>query len=381
MQSVELEAEGSEYPSPKTVGRRRLIAYTLIFALISAVIPITVSSVNYFVDINDIFQRSTRSSDRLVSQFVDAARKAEVGLTLPDGDRPVKLQLGTTSTADCLMIGSSHIMMFRRDNNPVIAGACKSMDNLSLISASYEDLLTMLGVAAMNPNTKHVFIGIDAFTYQREMHKKWQKNLGAFLAAREVFGLSPEVYTRVDSVPIDSELAPLFSFRYFRNNLKALKRAAKTGDKDLDTHPLTEADLPDITAMRRDGSVSLPSEFKATPDDAELGAGEARIKEPFVDQGPYDEMRQALAKLRALGKEVTIVMTPLHPKVLTCVAPLVCECLKAVEAANRELAVAVHADVIGSYDPAAFGLVRSDFVDDQHLRASAVGKVALTAVR
>jgi hypothetical protein len=170
----------------------------------------------------------------------------------------------------------------------------------------------------------------------------------------------------------------LFSFRYFNNNLKALKRAMKSGEKDFDMHPLTEADLRDVMVMRSDGSMGLPKEFKPTPDDAEIGAGEARIKEPFIDPGTYDEMKQALAKLREMGKDVTIIMTPLHPKVLTCVGVLVCECLKVVEPAVRELALTVHADVIGSYDPARFGLVRGDFVDDQHLRASSVKKLALT---
>jgi hypothetical protein len=377
LDGAELAME-SETPTPEPVGRRRLITYAAIFGLIAAAIPILVGSVNYFVDISDIFQHGTRSSDAVVAAFVEAARKAEIGVELPEEDRPVKLQLGRSSTADCLMVGSSHVMMFRQDNNPVIAADCRSMDNLALISASYEDVLTMLGVAAMNPNTRHVFIGIDAFTFQRQMHKKWQKNLGAFLAAREAFGLSPEVYARVNSVPLDSGLSPLFSFRYFNNNLKALKRAMKSGEKDFDMRPLTDADLPEITVMRGDGSIGLHNEFKPTPDDAELGTGAARIKKPFIDPGTYEEMRQSLAKLREMGKDVTIVLTPLHPKVVACASPLVCECLKTVEPAVRELALAVHADVIGSYDPARFGLERADFVDDQHLRTRSVHKLTVT---
>ena len=355
---------------------RRLVAYSVLFALVAGLIIGVVGGVNYLVDVNDIFQRGNRASDRIVQAYVKAARAAEVGVALTEEDRPVKLLMGSTSTADCLMVGSSHVMMFRRDNNPIIASQCSGLDNLALISASYEDLLTMLGVAAANPNTKHVFVNIDAFTFQRQMHKKWQRNIGAFLAARAVFGLPPDVYARINAVPLDNALSPLFSFRYFGNNFKGLKRVFKGGQKDFDLRPLTEADLQETTVMRGDGSIGLPAEFKPTPDDAELGDGKARIVEPFIDAGVYQELVQVLTRLGQMGKRVTIVMTPLHPKILECRVAMVCDCLKTVEPAIRQIGKEVHADVIGSFDPSAFGLGRADYIDDQHLRAGAVKRVA-----
>ncbi|GAB2178919.1 hypothetical protein [Dongia sp. agr-C8] len=371
------QAANPENVTAEIPSRRRLVGYAALFALVAVAVIGAVGGINYFIDVNDVFQRGNRASDRVVRAYVEAARGAEIGVPFSEEDRPVKLLLGSTSTADCLMIGSSHVMMFRRDNNPILAADCKRMDNLALISASYEDLLTMLGVAAANPNTKHVFINIDAFTFQREMHKKWQKNAGAFLKARETFGLSPDVYAKIGAVPIDNFFSPLFSFRYFDNNLKGLKRLFKTGQKDFDLKPLTEADLQTTTVLRPDGSMGLPAEFKPTPDDAEIGAGAARIKEPFIDPAVSQEMMQALIGLSGMGKKVTVVMTPLHPKVWECGAPLVCECLREVEPAIRRLAAAARADVMGSFDPKAFGLSRSDFTDDQHLRSGSVHKVGV----
>jgi hypothetical protein len=344
--------------------------------LVAAMVLAFVGGVNFYVDSAGVLR--DRATTDAVQNYVEALRSAKVGLPYTHYDRPIKLALAATSKADCLVTGSSHTMTLRLDSNAIFAAECRALDNSGLTGASFEDRILIMAAALGNPNIKHVYIGFDLWSLRRDISRRWRRTTSAYLSAREAFDLPKVNYdTRGGDTP-DEMLREVFSIGYLKLNYKALKRTLNDEEISLDAaRPLEERDLREQLALRADGSLSSPEEFKPTPSDPDLAVTDQWIEPPYYEPEVLTEMRQAITRLQAAGKTVSFIIGPYHPIVFKCGTPRICESMKIVDPIIRSLAAELNVPVIGGFNASRFGLTGDDFIDFQHLRGSAAYRLRI----
>jgi len=357
---------------PRSVIRRSAVVMLATAALLLTI----VGGFNFYVDSAGVLRDQTTTSN--VKAYVAAMRQAKVGVPYTYYDRPIKLAVATTSTADCVVTGSSHVMTFRVDRNAVIGAECKALDNAGVSGASFEDSITIMGAALANPNVKHVYVGMDIWSLARHTSVRWRRVTQAFMQARHAFGLPDDVYETRGGETVEAQLRELFSLEYLRLNYREVKKSLR-GKATLvySTKQLTEADLRKKLALRSDGSLSYPSEFEPSPGDADLLITDQWMVPPYFDPQVVDEMRKAVKALQQAGKSVTFVIGPYHPTVFQCAKPRICEGMKVMDPVIRNLAAELNVQVIGGFEPAIFGLTRDSFIDFQHLRGSELHRLRI----
>jgi hypothetical protein len=347
-----------------------IIAMTVLFLT-------PVAAVNYFVDNHNLLQDQSESKE--LRAYVENLRKAEFGVPYTYNDRSVKLLIAGQSQAECLVIGTSHVMTLRQGNNPILAAQCPTLDNAGVTGASFEDIITFLGIALNKPNIKTVVVDISLWSFKRNSRLNWMRNTREMLDARKAFGLSTAPYDDKVLVGSESWIEQLFSFKYLEINYKFVKRAfAGKTTLSYDSRPLKENELKDVMALRSDASISYPKEWRPTPANENLGTTDQWIEPPFVDDEVVAEWATALQVLQKAGKKVILYEGPYHPYVVDkCPKPNICDAIPVVMAAARAMAERLNISILGGYLPQANGLVGDDFIDFQHIRGSSTAKIGL----
>jgi hypothetical protein len=329
-----------------------------------------VAGINIGVDSYGLIRPYDQAPSSETLSFVNALRNATVGLPYTERDRPIKLALVQSSKADCIIVGSSHVMTFRRDSNAAISSACRSLENAGLSGASIEDTIAILGAALANPNVKHVFIGLDAWSLRINANKRWRQLASAFVAAGRVFELDLRIYDLQAGDTLDQRLAQTFSFKYLSRNWSALTQAVSSKQKALDTTASSEDDLHKIKVLRPDGSLSYPEEFLPSPDESKIVVSVQWVEAPYFDPEMVTGMTRIIQGLVTAGKSVTIVVTPYRPMTQSCPSQKLCDAIAVVEPIIRQLAADQQLDVLGGFNAADFGYKPDSFIDFQHLRGS-----------
>jgi hypothetical protein len=134
--------------------KRKALRSILLTWLAAGLVLALVGGVNLYVDSAGVLRDQTTT--RNVQNYIKALRSARVGVPYTYYDRPIKLALARTSTADCLVTGSSHTMTLRIDRNAIFGAECRALDNSGLSGASFEDRISIMGAALDNPYIKHV---------------------------------------------------------------------------------------------------------------------------------------------------------------------------------------------------------------------------------
>jgi hypothetical protein len=359
---------GLARPATARRAARRAILLT---GLVAALVLAFVGGINFTVDSAGVLR--DRSTTKSVQNYIEALRVAKVGLPYTHYDRPIRLALAATSKADCLVTGSSHTMSLRRESNAIFGAECGALDNSGVTGAGFEDRILIMGAALANSKIKHIYIGFDLWSFKRDISGRWRRTTAAFLSARTALGLPDGIYAARGGETPEEVLRELFSFSYLRLNYKAMKKSVSDDDElSLDAvQPLEEHELRNQLALRPDGSLSSPEEFKPTPGDADLAVTDQWIEPPYYEPEVLAEMRQAITRLQGAGKAISFIIEPYHPIVFRCGVPRICEGMKIVDPVIRNLAAELNVPVIGGFNPSNFGLIGDDFVDFQHLRGSA----------
>lgn len=333
-----------------------------------------VAGINIGIDTNDYFGSQRERED--LQNYLTHMRQAEHGVLYTYNDRPVKLALLRQSSADCVVIGSSHVMTYQRDRHPLIQQNCKRLDNAGVSGASFEDVVALLGVVKENKVIKQIFLGIDLWSFKRNTRRQWYHIAEAVRQGRRDFDLDPSFYTFEIADSFEEKMAKAFSFSYLMQNWTALKRALRgLAPLSYDARPLSQADLRTELALFADGSFGYPSEFKPSPRDAEITISDQWTDPPYFDPIVVAEMHQTLAILQKEGRKVTLLISPYHPVVLQCAKADICESMRVVDPIVRSLAKDLGIEVVGGFDPTAFSVTRASFLDFQHLRGSELHKL------
>ncbi|MDY0873645.1 hypothetical protein [Dongia rigui] len=373
-----LVAEGRDNRKADLRRARRWTWGAIAVATISLLSP--VAALNYIVDNHNLLKDQSESSELL--DYVSNLRKAPFGVPYTFNDRSVKLLVASQSQAKCLVIGASHVMSLRRTNNPLLGEECPSLDNAGVTGASFEDVITFLGIGLKNPNIDKVIVGISLWTLKRNTRLNWMRNTREMLDARQAFGLSTIPYDDMVLAGSESWIEQLFSLKYLRINYKFIKRAwAGKTSLTYDSRSLAEAELKDVMALRSDASISYPQEWRPTPKNEDLDTTDQWIAPPFVDSEVLQELTTALEVLRKAGKKVVLFEGPYHPYVVDkCPKENICQAIPVVTAAVRSMAAKLNAPIIGGYLPQAFELSSDDFIDFQHTRGDSSAKIGLQQI-
>lgn len=368
-------AKGGTYR--KADGRRaRRRAWAGIVAM-TLLLVTPVAAINYFIDNHNLLHDQSQSPELL--DYVASLRQAPFGVPYTYNDRSVKLLVAGQSQAQCLAIGASHVMTLRHSNNPVLAAECPSLDNAGVTGASFEDVITFLGISLNNPNIKTVVVGVSLWTFKRNTRLNWMRNTREMLDARQAFGLSTAPYDDMVLAGSESWIEQLLSFKYLGINYKFLKRAA-AGKTTLsyDSRSLEESELTSVMALRSDASISYPEEAKPTPKNEDLGTTDQWIERPFIDEQVVAEMMTALEVLQRAGKKIILYEGPYHPYVVDqCPKDNICQAIPVVSATVKGIAEKLGVPILGGYMPQDFGLTGDDFIDFQHIRGASTAKLTV----
>jgi len=138
---------------------------------------------------------------------------------------------------------------------------------------------------------------------------------------------------------------------------------------------------PADALTRRDGTLVYSREYEEQSARNPIGRGTYMLDEPPLSPGVLQEFRAVPIQLKQNGITPVLILTPYHPQVFLCASELACRTFKEVETAVRKLAINLHIDVVGSYNPSHFGLVAKDFYDDMHLKESAIKKLTIAPAK
>jgi hypothetical protein len=349
-------------------------SYGLSMALgFAAMLAVVVAS-NFVIDMNGVYRRHDKAMAQAASDYVAKLRASAQGLLFAAPERSVKIELARQGTADCAVIGSSRAMQFDRETAPNLFRDCHDVENLTVSSGAFEDLVGMAGVLADRAAPRTIFIDVSPWLLRRNADTRWMEHQQDYEHGREITGLAAQ---RASGPAIDAKWLNLISGDYAIYNLRsAFWMLRHQGDVPtqaaLVAHDARDARPGDAVTMP-DGRHVYPRSTTATLIGA-AGSEVYKIEQPTMDPIVVAEFAKLVRFLQRDSK-VVLLLAPYRPNVMNCMTPNVCDALARVETCTRALAPRLSVDVIGSYDPRPLGLDMSDFIDELHLNMQGLRKM------
>jgi hypothetical protein len=338
-----------------------MLRYTVTFFLAFLAAIALVASTNYGVDANYVYGARDK---RFARSYVERLRGSEGGLVLPPLERGVKLELARQSSANCIVLGSSHVAQLGATSAPQIFGGCEAVVNLCVSGGSFEDLVAALGVIIRRNVADTIFIGIGPWMLRRHADERFAEERKIYQESRNILGLERDPISFSD-------------VGWYTNLAREVRGVGSLISKDI---TIKEGQLArdDEEVMKPDGTWQYSRKFLAShaPRQTQTGNGDYKIASPAIDPSVVSEFERVITLLVQRGVTVKFLLMPYHPAVMSCLGSVVCLTFDRVEGYVRDLGKRFHLDVIGSYDPRPFDLTWSDYLDEMHLR-----KEALTALR
>ncbi len=336
-----------------------------------------VAAVNFSVDVGRIYPPAHGELDQFATAYVTRLLGSERRLVAPVFERAIKLKLADMSSASCLVVGSSHEMQISVATLPRLKDWCPSLANVAVSGGSLEDLIAMMGKALAKPGVTTVILGLAPWSFRYGADERWALHRDAYVEARARLGLPMRAD---DDWGALAKVANLVSATYFLRNWEVLRGTHnRAAPGEVVEAPAGAANAPNQAAtFDHDGAYRYPQRFldRGSRPAGRVGDGSYRIAEPFIDKTAAADFELAVSSLQRHDVAVVFLLMPYHPKVLTCSNETVCQAFRTVESYVRHLAGRRGINVIGSYDPSAFGLQARDFIDDMHLERSAIRHVA-----
>lgn len=352
---------------------KRLRPHFLALAAAFTTVLGAVGAVNWTID----SKGALRGADRnWPAAYAAALRASAHGLAWPERqERSVKAALAAASDAECVVVGTSHMQMIRRDRFAPARAECADLANLWVTQGTLEDVVTMLAAVADKPRLRRVYVGVSPWLFKWSANSGWTENAEGYERARRRFALSPAA---TGGAGLDG-IANLLNFKYFQANIRslqskggrnpALRAAADEAGSNLEAGD---------NVMRPDGSMVLSRVYRSDhPQDwAAVADGSFMVRAPVVQPHAVEDVARVLGTLQQRGVAVTLVLAPYHPKVFECRNGTVCAALAQVEAEARALAGRLGGlEVLGGFDPRPHGLGNGDFYDDMHLTEGGLQRV------
>lgn len=333
---------------------KQLIRTLLLLAAFLAV----VFGVNFVVDPANVFYHAYEET---VSDILASGHSA-AGVENMDDRRFLQLYAQKRTTAlNTLILGSSRTMQITSavtgDPNSFVAGVTGS-DLRDCISAYF-----LFEKAGFDPST--VVLSLEF----------WYLSRGN-LDSRALTDGYNEFCRQQEITPVKtgsaqlSKLKNFFSFPYFQSSVEYLAKGRK---KTLPSE--TDEKYAELAVKRPDGSYGYEKALReASQTEVDRHAADKRVADNLaagfthVDENLCAALKAFVQYLTSEGKEVRILLSPVHPDyyALMLEQPETYQIVFEAQRYYHALGEAYKVPVYGSYDPAALGITNADFYDEIH---------------
>jgi len=343
--------------------------YIFSVLLTASVLVGSVATLNWTIDPAGIFRKTTFG--RLYAEKLVAS---EHGLLVPNSldEREFKAELATQpNSADCIVIGSSHVMQVGSARKHRSFPTCKSILNLGVSGAGIEDhlVLTWLAVTAGRPRT--LILGIDPWTFAFGKDERWKVRYA------EQYSMARISIDRM--LPVKGESinrwSSLVSAQYTRRSLAHILSGTTT--RSIKTAQSVDEDIGDeFPITLPDGSHVYSAEFIKNQKKATIPVGGSTYKTDGVINDPeaINLYRLLLIWAKANGVKPILLMTPYHQNVWMLQDSQNVLAMASTEAVVREMSSQLDVLSIGSYRPDFVSCLPIDFYDYMHPMASCIAK-------
>lgn len=343
----------------------RFLLGTVFFCFTAAV------ALNFFVDPAGIYR-----DGRLHPQsYADTLVNSEHGLWDPNDEVDDRLLAKAMSLysqrAECVVIGSSHVMQISSERTPrALSDICGSIINLGVHGASIEDHFILSYLAIQNGRPKKIILGIDPWTFAFGLDQRWSTYKDIYFQAEsEILGKRfATVSNSVDKAGV-SKLVNLINMDYTMRSIETAARSLRRGQISIVTAPKLDPAIGGEYPVRLpDGSLIYSAKFISDPNRAIVPFG----GETYKTDGPLNQpdaikaYRALLLWVRSKGVEPILLMTPYHENVLKAPQAPNTVAILATEPHIIDLAHELDLRIIGSYDPKMFNCLNNEFYDFMH---------------
>lgn len=344
--------------------------------LLLAPLGLLLVGVNYKVDPANLFSGGTYERG-----VADLLIKGQHVTNLRNYDERLLQKLYLThmpARRPVLVVGSSRAMLIGENLFP--AG---SIINGAVSGGVVEDMLAVYHLytaRGWKPDT--LVIGLDPWMLNDNHGQERWKTL-----ATEAAEMRRQLSTG-DDAPAEGEeggmiaasstlvkLGELVSLSYFQNATKVLRDPSRKPS----AYRATTQPVNDDFTKHPDGTITYDRNFREQ--DAEADAKDYIARKPVYSLGTFTglsgtyrrQLERLVAQARQQGTTVIFFLAPYHPTVWRFVqATSEYQYVPRAEAWYRTLAAKQNVRVIGSFDPAPFGLTSTDFYDGMHCKPEVV---------
>lgn len=351
---------------------KKILLKSLLFLPILLLVVCT----NYVVDPANVFH--SRIEHDLARLILDGHSVANVGNC---DERLLQKYIieGTNVPRDVIVLGSSRVMQLRSESFPG-----QTFFNHAVSGATLEDLVAMVAMYEEKGGLpQSIVLGVDPWIFNAHHQQfRWESLATEYRGYRE--RLIGEPGQRVQKALLHEKWRTMISPSYFQESLRhALVRTFRPGVAH--TYYVTTESEPDAGMIRADGWRCATGEKRNRSESAvDLQAGRFLARDPIYSMGDFYEIdegylalfRLFLDDLQAQDIRVILFLAPYHPDVHVFMASHDdYAILSDVEDLIRAVAMERDVPLLGSYDPARYGLSSRDFFDGMHPRPDTVARL------
>jgi hypothetical protein len=291
---------------------------------------------------------------------------------------------GQVKPPKVLVLGSSRSLEMNSSRVPIsgIFNACVS-------GASIEDLLAifrMFSEKRIPPHT--LIIGLDPWILNENNDQSRWKSLSAFYVAM-VGEIDP--HGADDGRAFDAGFVPLkwqelVSPGYFQQSIERLWKKWRNHEPPQEYFPVDTLNNETFTRLI-DGSIAYDRKFRERSEEEVLTSARSYItNRPIYSLRDFhhlsrknqDLLEKFILHLKKQHCQLIFFLSPYHPEVYSYfTANESTQNVQLAEKFFRDLAKANAIPVVGSYNPAPYGLENKHFYDGMHLREIAYGMIFL----
>lgn len=356
--------------------------YLILLMLITLSLLIIVASISYKIDPAMIYHKMNPEIDNSPAAFIDKLSKSSNGLLFPSNswnERDIKSELAKNNNADCVILGSSHIMQissFR--NNASLNNVCPSIANLGISGGTLEDYLVMSYMLTSKDNKKPntIILGVDPWSLALGRDSRWERYAQSYYLMKSL--VSKNAITYDTNNQKYKYITNLINPQYFYRSLQVVKQ-----DR-LNKFKITKASKFDTSkgikqpVILPDGSLIYSQDYisKAQPSKISTKGADYKIKNGLQHSNYTILIFKNLVKwLQNKNIRIIIVMTPYHHNVWQDKSSTIRRMLSDMEDLIRKISKELNTAVLGSYNPNKIGCKPHEFYDMMHAKDTCLAKI------
>ena len=350
----------------------------------SAILVLTIAGgINFIVDPANIYREGRVTPIR----YTEALAHSKHGLYSKEGMFDERLLAKAAASksfnADCIVIGSSHVMQISSERkSKALQDTCTSILNLAVSGGAIEDHFTLTYLVLkkrQNGRPNKIILGIDPWEFSFGKDARWTAYRADYLIAKtEILNTGKVGVTRLSDTDVDEtnkkKLANLINLEYTIRSIKAIVRGSPVIEVAPELDPSIGGDYP---IRLQDNSLVYSAKYisNAIGTQVPLGGTTYATDGALNQPAAINAYRDLLLWIKSNGVEPILLMTPYHENVLKAPKSLNAIAIKVTEPIVLNLAHELKIKVIGTYDPKMFGCLSNEFYDFMHPTAECLAKL------